>query len=278
MNYAKIVKNYSKTFYYSSLFFPKEIREEVFLLYSFVRRIDNLVDRKNSNLEEFNEFEKEFDEAWNGKDLKNNLLRDFIFLAKKRNFPKAWIKDFFQAQKLDLKKKTYKNFKELQKYTYGVAGTVGLFMAKILNLPKNTYANAIKLGQAMQIINCCRDILEDYSLGRVYLPEEDFKKFGLNYSNFLRKEKYQRLASLLRLEIKRAFEIENQARKSFVFFKNKRSLFAVKTAADLYHKIGEKILKNPKIVLSQKKFVTKIDLIKVLFGNFILIYVLNEKI
>jgi phytoene synthase len=279
MNYAKIVKNYSKTFYYSSLFFPKEIKEEVFLLYSFVRKIDNLVDRKNPRLKEFIEFEKEFNEVWHGKKSKNKLIKDFISLAKKRNFPKAWIKDFFQAQKLDLKKKTYKNFKEFQKYTYGVAGTVGLFMAKILNLSKNTYENAIKLGQAMQIINCCRDIIEDYNLGRVYLPKEDLKKFDLSYSNFLKKENYARLAALLKFEIERAFEIESQARKSFIFFKNKRILFVVKTAADLYHKIGEKIFKNPKIVLLRKrKFINNFDLIKTLFRNFFLIYILNEKI
>jgi len=273
MSYSKVLKKHSRTFYYSSLLFPKRVRNDVSLLYSFVRYVDNLVDRENSNLAEIENFQNLFENAWSGKRVKNKLVNDFVSLAKSKNFSKNWIDDFFRAQKQDFKKRNYKTFQELQSYTYGVAGTIGLFLCKILDLPNAAFDGAVKLGQSMQIINCCRDVFEDYRLGRVYMPSEDIRRFNINLEKFLDKDSKEGLEGLIGFEIKRAFKIEKEARRSFSYFKNKRSLLAVMVASDLYHLIGEKILNDLEIIYSEKKrLITFFDFFKIVLRDFFIVY------
>jgi len=273
MSYSKVLKKHSRTFYYSSLLFPKRVRNDVSLLYSFVRYVDNLVDRENSNLAEIENFQNLFENAWSGKRVKNKLVNDFVSLAKSKNFSKNWIDDFFRAQKQDFKKRNYKTFQELQSYTYGVAGTIGLFLCKILDLPNAAFDGAVKLGQSMQIINCCRDVFEDYRLGRVYIPAEDVRRFNIKLEKFLDKNSKEGLVDLIGFEIKRAFKIEKEARRSFSYFKNKRSLLAVMVASDLYHLIGEKILNDLEIIYSEKKrLITFFDFFKIVLRDFFIVY------
>jgi len=273
MNYSKALKKHSRTFYYSSLLFPKSVRDDVSLLYSFVRYVDDLVDKKNSNLIEIENFQDLLESAWFGKSVGNKLVEDFVSLAKRKNFSKEWIDDFFKAQKQDFNKKIYKTFQELQIYTYGVAGTIGLFLCRILDLPEAAFDGAVKLGQSMQIINCCRDVFEDYRLGRVYIPAEDIRRFNIKLEKFLDKNSKEGLVDLIGFEIKRAFNIEKEARKSFSYFKNKRSLLAVMVASDLYHLIGEKILNDLEIIYSEKKrIVTFFDLAKILVRDLFVVY------
>jgi phytoene synthase len=186
--YSLITKKYSNTFYYSTLIFPKEVRDKVFVLYSFVRTIDNLMDCKKPDIAKFNDLRSSFEKAWKGEPVNNKLVVDFVSVAKSNNFSKKWIDDFFDAQILSANKKTYNDFDDLKKNIYGVAGVIGLFMSKIIGLPKKVYKNAVLLGESMQIINCMRDIVEDYKIGRIYIPVEDLEKFGLSVDNFLNKK------------------------------------------------------------------------------------------
>lgn len=274
--YAIITKKNSKTFYYSSLLFPKGIREKIFLVYSFVRTVDNLVDRKKPKKKELNAFFKQFDLAWHGKKIKNILINDFVNLAK-TEFNKKWIDDFFLTQKQDALKKKYRNFKELEKFAYGVAGTIGLMIASLLKLPKKTFNDAVKLGNALQLINCCRDVVEDYQMGKVYLPISELKKHGLNLKNFLKKNNQKKLFSTIFSTLKKAFKLIDESKKSFVYFE-KRPLLAVKTATDLYKSIGKKIEKNPELIFEKDKLKpSKLEIIFTVFKNFILVYGLNKK-
>lgn len=275
-NYAQIAKKYSKIFYYSTLLFPKENRENVFLIYAFVRTVDNYVDRKKPNKKKLNQIIKETERGWLKKTIKNKLVYDFVNLAKK-NFPKKWVNDFLSAQKKDAEKKEYYDFEELKKFAYGVAGTIGLFLAKLLKLPKKTYNDAIKLGLAMQIINCCRDVVEDYKIKRIYLPMTDLKKYHLNRKNLLNTNNFDALKKIIFLQLKRAFQLEKEARKSFIFFE-KKPLLAVKTAADLYHLIGKKIIKKTELIFNKEKLKPNIfEIIFISLKNFFLIYGLNKK-
>lgn len=113
--YSLITKKYSNTFYYSSLIFPKEVRDKVFVLYSFVRTIDNLMDSKKPDIAKFNDLRRDFEKAWKGETVNNKLVVDFVSVAKSNNFSKKWIDDFFDAQILSAKKKTYKDFDDLKK-------------------------------------------------------------------------------------------------------------------------------------------------------------------
>lgn len=76
-------------------------------------------------------------------------------------------------------------------------------MSNIIGLPKKVYKDAVLLGESMQIINCMRDIVEDYQMGRIYIPVEDLEKFGLSVDNFLNKKNRNKLKDVINFQLQR---------------------------------------------------------------------------
>ena len=275
--YEEITKKNSKTFYYSTLFFPKEIKKKVFLLYAFLRTTDDLVDQKKPDFKKFYQYKKDFNDAYFGKKVNNQLISDFVKLVKEID-AKNLIDDYFKSQEIDLKNKNYKTYQDLEKFLYGVSEVVGLIMAKILKLPKNSYPLAKKLGKAMQIINIIRDIGEDYQMGKVYIPQEDFKKFKINIDDFFKaKNLSQNEKDLIDFELQRAFNLYKEAKFGYKYF-DKKNLLPVKIAADLYFVLGKKIEKRKDLIFNNKKIrLSIIDIIYIVFKNIFLIYGLNKR-
>jgi len=274
--YEEITKKNSKTFYYSTIFFPKEIKEKVFLLYSFLRTTDDLVDKKKPDVKNFYQYKNKFEDAYHGKKIDDQLIADFVKLVREIN-AKNLIDDYFLSQEIDLKKRDYQTYKDLEKFLYGVSEVVGILMAKILKLSPKSYPFAKKLGKAMQIINIIRDINEDYKMGKIYIPKEDLKKFKVDINKiFLKNNLSENIKSLIDFELKRAFKLYNEAKKGYKYF-NKKNLLPVKTAADLYFVLGKKIEKNKNLIFNKNKTkLSLIDIIYVVFKNIFLIYGLNK--
>ena len=174
-NYLSI---YAKSFNWSGFFLPKEIYHKCSVLYDFCRTIDNIADRdvdleiKKKELEEFKRnFEK--------KNKDETVIKNMWDLMKERNISKKIVDDLFDGVNSDLKKEVrIKTEKELLIYSYRVAGTVGLMMAKIFGVKKReSLQRAIDLGIAMQLTNIARDVVEDEKKNRTYLIKESKDTF-----------------------------------------------------------------------------------------------------
>lgn len=169
-----IFKKASKTYYNSSRFFPPDKREEVYTLYAFVRVADDFVDNVPADPEGFYRFKADWDRASRGEKSGNAVVDDMAELARKRNFDPGWTTAFLRSMEWDLTKKNYDRLDETLEYIYGSAEVIGLYMARILELPPEADEGARLLGRAMQYINFIRDMYEDRRvLGRRYLPLED---------------------------------------------------------------------------------------------------------
>ncbi|MBP7832679.1 MAG: phytoene/squalene synthase family protein [Candidatus Levybacteria bacterium] len=250
--FESIFKNGSKTYFNSSIFFPTDVRQDVFILYAFVRIPDDMVDQKNQDIKGLTQFIKEFNTAWRIKKSDNIIIYEFIKLMTRRNIEKKWVDDFLNTMKIDTQKTEYKTLKETEKYMYGSAEVVGLMMAKILKLPKKSYTYAKLLGKSMQYINFLRDIEEDNKLKRLYVPKSNLLKYGL--SNLSKKEAYShksQFINFMRDEIDRYNAWQKEARIGFAYIP-KRYLIPVKTASDMYEWTACEIYKNPLIVFEKK--------------------------
>lgn len=238
----------SKTFFYSSLYFPDDIKEDVFTLYNFMRFADNLVDSLPQKKQEFIIFRKETDQAMAWKKSQNKIISSFITLLKKRQFNKDWVVSFLDSMQMDLLKKNYRNIIELEKYMYGSSEVIGLMMAKIMNLPPASFPYAKSLGKAMQYINFIRDINQDLNLGRNYLPEDERIKLGLKNLNkkTIYKNKFL-FYKYINLQINRYLSWQEYASQGFEFIP-KKYLIPIKTASDMYKWTSEKIAQNPLII------------------------------
>lgn len=244
----QIFKNGSVTYYYSSLFFPAQVKKDVFILYSFVRTIDNYVDTIPPQSKKFKAFHKKVLWALKGKKINNSIISNFLDLAKRKNFKTSWIHSFFKSMRTDFYKKNYQTFKELEDYMYGSAEIIGLMMAKILDLPPQSYKYAMLQGKAMQLINFIRDIDEDLSLGRIYIPKEDLVRFKIKS---LKSADQDQFKNLIDYQLKRYRKVQKQAEKGYKYLP-KKYLLPIKTSADLYLYAANKIEKNPQLIFQTK--------------------------
>lgn len=246
-----IFKKGSTTYYYSSLFFPASIRHAVFSFYAYVRVADDYVDALPQDIKGFEEFCKQTAAAFKNKTVDNKIIIAFHDVTKVYDIPYNWVESFLAAMRADTQKNTYKTFKELEEYMYGSAEVIGLVMAKILKLPKESYEYAQLQGKAMQLINFIRDVDEDIKLGRTYLPAEDLKRFGLSSLDIKTEKEKDAFAELIKYEISRYRKIQKEAEKGYKFMPA-TLLIPIKTAADIYNWTADAIEKNPLVVFDRK--------------------------
>ncbi len=252
-----IFKKGSKTYFYSSAFFPKKTRKDVTTLYAFVRTVDNLVDTIPQNKKEFFKFEKEFNLARKGNKINNKVITEFLELEKRKTFEKKWANSFMKSMKKDLYQKRYKTLKDVENYMHGSAEVIGLFMCKILDIDKKFYKSAKLLGKAMQYINFIRDIDEDITLNRCYFPENELKKHKIACFDreFMTKNK-EEFSLFIKEQISHYLKWQKEAEKDLEKVE-KRYKIPIKTASEMYKWTAKKIEKDPQIVFKKKVKPTK---------------------
>ena len=174
-NYLTI---YAKSFNWAGFFLPKKTYEKCSALYDFCREADNIADDEN-NIEIKKDNFIKFRNNFVNKNYDDPVIKNMWGLIDEFSISTKIVDDLFEGINSDIKENVKLNSKkELLIYSYRVAGTVGLMMAKILNVHKEqSLKSAIDLGIAMQLTNISRDVMEDKKNNRFYINEsfEDIK-------------------------------------------------------------------------------------------------------
>lgn len=247
-----IFKKGSKTYFYSSMFFPKKERRDVSSFYAFVRTADDFVDSVPQKGREFKSFTKDYYSSLSGEKTGNLVVDSFVELMGRKDIEPAWIDSFFDSMQMDLSGRQYKSINDSKDYMYGSSEVIGLVMARILGLPKQAEYNARMLGKAMQFINFIRDIDEDWRMNRTYFPKQDFEEFGLTSldpENAL--ENRGCFEAFVRKQLSRYWEWQAIAEQGFKHIP-KRLLIPIATASEMYKWTALQIEKNPCVVFEQK--------------------------
>ena len=232
---------YAKSFNWAGFFLPKKTYSKCSALYDFCRVADNIAD-SNEAIElkkiKFLDFQNNF----NNKKFDDPIIKNMWQLINEFNIPLKVVNDLLDGINSDIQQsiKLHKK-KDLLLYSYRVAGTVGLMMAKILRVnKKDSLKSAIDLGIAMQLTNISRDVVEDLNFGRSYI-DLNFEEIR---STIKLSESYYENSFYSIKEIPLAFR------------------FAILVARRVYRKIGYKILKKQNLEnykKSGKIYVTKIE-------------------
>ena len=161
---------YAKSFNWSGFFLPQHTYQNCSKLYSFCRILDNIADDQDTIASKEQKF-KDFKELYLKNNSNNSIVEDMKELEKNYDISKNVINDLFDGIESDIKETVkFKSEKDLLLYSYRVAGTVGLMMAKILGVKTITSLKAaINLGVAMQLTNISRDVIEDSINNRFYI-------------------------------------------------------------------------------------------------------------
>jgi phytoene synthase len=258
----RIFKQASKTYYYSTRFFPKRLRRDVSRLYSFVRIADDYVDEEPRQPEKIAQLEKEYQQAlkadhfdptthaWDDQDAR--ILKNIMRLTQRYKFDPAWVQSFLSTMKSDLKPRTAKTLKDTLDYAHGSAEVIGLMMANIMKLPEEAWEYAKLQGRAMQYLNFIRDIKEDTERGRQYLPQEDLDKVGLpDLKEETVREHPEAFKKFMQLQIQRYRQWQAEASKGHDLIP-KRFRIPIQTAVEMFNWTADTIEKNPLIVYKKK--------------------------
>ena len=214
---------YAKSFNWAGFFLPKQTYLKCSALYDFCRIADNIADG-DDNIENKKEKFLNFQNNFNNQKFDDPIIKNMWRLIKEFNIPLKVVHDLLDGISSDIQKDIkFGKKKDLLLYSYRVAGTVGLMMAKILRVnKKSSLKSAIDLGIAMQLTNISRDVVEDLHFGRSYI--------NLNF---------EEIKSTIKLS-------ESYYENSFYSIKQIPFTFrfAILVARRVYRKIGYKILKK----------------------------------
>jgi squalene synthase HpnC len=218
----RIARAAHSNFYYAFLLLPKTKRDGLAALYAFMRLVDDVADEGQelaAKQRALARWRAALDEAViaNGKpgssapDGAAQVLPALIDTMRRHNLPARYLHDLISGAEMDLTIDRYSTFDRLREYCYRVAGTVGLACTHVFGFRDPRALDlAEKLGLAFQLTNILRDVHDDYSVGRIYLPEEDLLRYEVLPEDFGRSEATLGMRELLRFEADRAWECYQQ--------------------------------------------------------------------
>lgn len=176
-----ILEANSKSFALASKLLPRRQRDDAAVVYAYCRRVDDAIDEcVGDPRDALAALRVELD--WVYGDAGDNThddvtLRAFRLVARQRRIPREYPEELLAGMEMDVVDQPYPDLLTLLHYCHRVAGVVGLMMCHVMGVrDDDALRNAARLGLAMQLTNICRDVLEDWRRGRLYLPDDLLKK------------------------------------------------------------------------------------------------------
>jgi len=252
----ELTRRHAKSFYFSSVAMAPPQRQAAYALYAFCRRLDDLVDGDNTGdglvqapahgvgeLGERLELARasvkalyagtapiEGELPWHPAE--QAAFRDTV---QRYAIPEAPFQELINGMEMDLTKTRYATFEELNAYCHRAAGVVGLMMTPLLGFTDEACLPfAADLGVAMQLTNILRDVREDLSRGRVYLPADELAYFQLTEADLARGVVDARWVAFMRFQIDRARALYQRSLLGLPYLNGFRSRRLVRLMASLY--------------------------------------------
>ncbi len=274
MKIENYIRFYGKSFYWAGKFLEKEVFEDCSTLYAFCRVIDNLVDKKSNSKTNVKKFIKDYQ----SQNSKIQVNKEFKKIETKHQIPKKYINDLFYGINLDTKTVKIKSTKEIIKYSYYVAGTVGAMMSYIFQTSKpQAIKHAINLGIAMQLTNISRDVLKDAYLNRIYLPKnmlnEEITAKDIIKKKFNKKHLFLVIKKIIFLSEK-YYDNGNIGIK----YLPKKVKFSIFLASSLYRGIGKKIFSSSyNRYFLDRTYLNFMEKIIITFKSFYFFFIVNNR-
>jgi len=193
----------------ASILMPRRLRKPVAAIYHFARVADDIADEGELNdgerLQRLDEFRDELTKIANGETPLLPLFKHLAGAIQEHALPLQPMYDLLDAFSQDVVKKRYANYDELLDYCRRSANPVGNLLLHLYGeaTPVNIgYSDAICT--ALQLINFWQDVAKDWAIGRVYLPQDDLARFGVNETQIADGSCDDNWRALMKFEVDRA--------------------------------------------------------------------------
>lgn len=242
-----LAKTVQSNFFYSFLFLPKAKRDAIIDVYRFCRAIDDIVDdivEQNGTVEQaqaaLEEWRAELDALYAGQP-RQPIAHRLQRVLTQFPMPQEYFEEMINGCAMDLQRNRYETFDELYQYCYRVASITGLMCIEIFTYRQpQTKDYAISLGLALQLTNILRDLKEDAARGRVYLPQEDLRRFDYSEADLLNGVVNDNFRALMQFECERARSFYQRA-DELLPVEDRPTLVAARTMGKIYFRLLEQI-------------------------------------
>jgi phytoene synthase len=282
-----ITRTAAKNFYYAFLVLPRRKREALCAVYAFMRRCDDIADDPTLSLpdrrQKLDAWLDALHRAQQGEPTDDAILLALTDAQRRYSVPAGLLDELALGTAMDVEETEasaqttsapglsiqYKTFEDLRLYCYRVASVVGLVCIHVFGY-RDPAAEPLaeSCGLAFQLTNIIRDVKEDASLGRIYLPEEDLAKFNLSASELLSTPDPARFRPLLALEADRAREhyVSGDALISYISEDSQPALWVLVT---IYRRLLERIAEKQYDVFTAKVALSRSEKLRILGKGFI---------
>jgi phytoene synthase len=244
---------HGKTYFLATRLLPPSKRPFVHALYGFARYADEIVDDLASTLSE--EEKAKSLKSWGDEvlaNIKSGKSHDHIGAAlvdtvNRFSIPISYFEAFLHSMNMDLTVTEYHTYEDLYEYVYGSAAVIGLQMVPILGtvskqLMGEANIAAEKLGTAFQLANFIRDVGEDLTRGRVYLPVTELQSHGVSREMLEERIVTPQIKNALREQIQRVRSLQAEA-KPGINLLSAESRACIEAASELYCGIVDEVEK-----------------------------------
>ena len=269
----------AKNFYYGFLVLPRRKRDAISAVYAFMRHADDISDdpqlpgrEKRAKLEEWMEA---LQRVARGQQTDDPVLMALADAQRRFEIPTDLLEKLVYGTTMDVVDSEnpapsaqnpvvlYRTFDDLYRYCYHVASVVGLVCIKIFGYRDPSAEKlAEHLGVAFQLTNIIRDVKEDASMGRIYLPLDDLNLYGVPASA-VAEGKITALKPVLELQAQRARDFYRDG-ETLMTLIEPESQPALWTLMTIYRRLLEKIAAKNYDVFSERVKLTSGEKSKVL--------------
>ncbi|HET9016874.1 MAG TPA: squalene/phytoene synthase family protein [Thermomicrobiaceae bacterium] len=248
-----LTRREAKNFYWGFVALPRARRIAVYALYGFARQIDDAVDLDGGHLADdpLRPHRLRLERCLAGEP-DDPVMRVLAAAVERYAIPREELEALLAGVAMDLSVTRYETWSDFQQYCRGVASTVGRMCVRIFGYREPVALEyAVDLGIAMQLANALRDVAEDFARGRVYLPQEDLRRFGVEESTLASGRSDPAWEALMAFEIERGRELFRSGLRVTQLIPHRASA-CVLTMAGLYQAILEQLALQPGLPLERR--------------------------
>ena len=246
---SRVTRRSRSNFYYAFLTLPRPRREALYAVYAFCRTVDDIADLGVDGIADpaaqhaaLAAWRRDIARCYEpGGELVHPIARQLGASVRAYRIPREALEAIIDGVEMDVEGPVFETADELYPYCYRVASAVGLCCIEIFGYTDpRARQYAIDLGQALQLTNILRDVGADARGGRVYLPREDLRAFGISVDD-LRAGRYdESFVALMAHGAARAREFYRRAEANFPY-PDARSLVPARIMGGIYARLLDEI-------------------------------------
>jgi phytoene synthase len=248
----RVARRRAKNFYYSFILLSRPQRRAMCAIYAFMRYCDDLSDEPGATGAAIERWRAELEDALAGRFSGHPVWPAFHHTVRRFRIPHEYFRAMIDGVLSDLEPREFETFDQLYRYCYQVASVVGLTTIHIFGFDtRSALPLAEKCGAAFQLTNILRDIREDAARGRIYLPAEDLRRFGLTTGDIHTGKRSQPFLNLMQFEAERARAYYNESMPllDLIHPRSRPSLWAL---IGIYSRLLERIVESDYDVFARR--------------------------